>query len=258
MALEPISEEMADKNSFGYRPYRSVHDAAIYLKLVLGSITATRRFVIKCDIESFFDNISHDWWLQNPPFNSKILKEFLKSGYKDKSIFRVTDAGVPQGGVISPTLANIALDGLEDALGKEFIVVRYCDDFIVLGKSRKELEIIAKERITQFLNQRKLSLNDNKTQITEISKGFDFLGYNFREYPDISRVKGRKKGIFLVKPSLTNIKRVKMKIRTTVKESKSVPNYVMVTKLNSILRGWAEHYKTVTSKKVFTQLGRYV
>jgi RNA-directed DNA polymerase len=112
--------------------------------------------------------------------------------------------------------------------------------------------------IVEFLRERGLALNLDKTKIVSMAEGFDFLGFHFREYPDPSRVKGTKQGIFLVKPAMARIQAFREKVRSLVKSHRGKPMYVLVTKLNRLLRGWAEHYRTVTSKKVFTALGKYV
>ena len=169
------------------------------------------------------------------------LKEFLKAGYIEGEIFVDPTEGMPQGGVIFPTLANMALDGLEAALGEEFLICRYVDDFVVLGKTRAALEMDAVNRINAFLKERGVKLNSEKTSIHNIEDGFDFLGFNFREYKNTTRAKGTKKGIFLVKPAADSVKRIRRKIRLIVKGIKAKPMYVcmyvMITKLNLALRG---------------------
>ena len=164
-ALIPIAEETADPQSYGFRPYRGVHDCATYLKLVCGSYTATRRFVLNADIKSFFDSVSHDWLLKNIPMDKRILKEFLKAGFLSDNAFEVTPEGFPQGAVISPTIANMTLDGLKRAIGEEFLMTRYADDFIVLGKTKRDLKLKALPTIQNFLGKRGLELNLAKTKI---------------------------------------------------------------------------------------------
>jgi RNA-directed DNA polymerase len=212
-ALDPIAEETSDSRSYGFRPYRGVNDNATYLKLVLGSVTATRRFVLDADIEGFFDSVGHQWLMDHIPVDKRILKEFLTAGFVDKSVFYDTSLGFPQGSPISPTLANMALNGLQEHVGKDFLFTRYADDFLIIGKSEKDLKDIAMPSVEEFLKPRGLRLNKSKTSIAEISNGFDFLGFHFREYPDKTRVKGTKKGILLVKPSNKNIKSSKGKSR---------------------------------------------
>lgn len=257
-ALDPIAEEVADSRSYGFRRYRSVIDVAMYLKLVLGSVTATRRWVLEADILKFFDSVSHEWLLENIPMNKKILKEFLRAGFLDFKEYYDTEVGFPQGGLISPVIANMTLNGLQLALGKEYLVCRYADDFVVLGKRKEELEKDAMPRCQNFLSHRGIALNLDKTQIINIDKGFDFVGYHLREYPDSNRIKGKKQGILLVKPQLNKVKSFKRKLSETVKAHKKKPMHVLITKINQILRGWAEHYCTVTSQKVFSDVNRHL
>ena len=257
-ALLPIAEAMADKHSYGFRPYRSVHDCMIYLKLVLGSVTNPRRWILECDINKFFDNISHEWLLKNVPMNKTILRQFLEAGFMDMATFYETTLGTPQGGVISPILGNMALDGLESALGASFLMTRYADDFVVLGSSKESLETVAKTRIAEFLAERELALNLEKTKTVNMEEGFNFLGFHFQEYPDQSRVKGTKQGIFLVKPQPEKVTGLRRKVKEMVKSHYHKPLFALVSKLNPVLRGWAEYYAPVTSKKVFTAVGMYV
>ena len=257
-ALAPIAEETADKQSYGFRPYRSVHDCATYLKLVCGSYTATRRYVLDADISKFFDTISHDWLIENIPMDKHILREFLKAGFLFKATYEDTPEGFPQGGVISPIITNMTLDGLQIALGKEFLFTRYADDFIVLGKTIEALKKNALPTIENSLKPRGLKLNLNKTQIHSLKEGFEYLGLNFREYPDPSRIKGIKKGIFLVKPSTTKNKEFRRKISDIVKNHSGSHITALIINLNPVLRGWAEHYRTCASTKAFNNIGKHV
>lgn len=193
--------------------------------------------------------------------DKKILNEFLKAGFLHESVLVPSEEGTPRGGFISPTIANMTLDGLEKMLSTETRLVRYADDFIVIGNSKESLTNETLPVIEKFLAERNLSLSDRgkeKTRVVSIEEGFDFLGYTFREYPDPTRLKGYKKGIFLIKPSKTNVSLFKKKIKHMVKKNQDLPSYVLITKLNRALRGWAEHYRTVTSKKVFSLIGAYL
>lgn len=258
MALVSISEETTDKCSYGFRPHRSIHDAASYLKLVLGSMTCNKRFIMKCDIEKYFDKISHEWILKTIPIDKTVLSQFLKAGYLKGALFYNTEEGVPQGGIISPIISNMVLDGMREALGKEFLFVRYADDFVVIGCSEKDLKYKALNKIESFLNVRGVSLNRSKTRIYKIEEGFEFLGLEFREYKDKSRAKGTKKGIFLIKPSKPKVLALRKEIKHIIKSHKRKPLYVVITKLNAILRGWAEHYRKYTSTRIFSSIGYYV
>lgn len=257
-AIDPIAEETACKRSYGFRLHRGLHDNALYLKLVLGSYTATRRYVLKADIEGFFPSVSHNWLLENVIMDKRILREFLKAGYLEDFILQNTTEGFPQGSPVSPPLANLTLNGLEEYLGKEFLTTRYADDFIVAGKSPEELRNLALPKINSFLLERGLKLDQDKTRIFSIEEGFDFLGLNFREYPDKHRIKGTKKGIFLVKPSPTKVKTFIRELVVIIKKHKNRSAYDLVLKLNQKLRGWAEHYKKVTSQKAFNTIHYHV
>lgn len=253
--IEPIVEEISCTRAYGFRVGKSLHDSATYLFLVLASVTATRRFILNADIKTFFDSVSHRWLLDNVPINKKVLKEFLSAGFIDLKIKHDTNIGFPQGSPISPALANITLAGLQDALGKEFLCTRYADDFVVLGKTERELQTTATNLINQFLALRGLGLNTGKTTLVDIVKGFDFLGLNFREYPDPTRAKGKKQGIFLIKPEKSKISKFIKECSTLIKYHKNSKTVlVLINKLNQKLRGFAEHYRRYTSKKVFVYI----
>lgn len=162
---------------------------------------------MKADIEGFFfPSVSHNWLLENVMMDKQILREFLEAGHFEDFVLHDTSEGFPQGSPVSQSLANLILNGLEKYLGKELLTIRYVDDFIVVGKNLEELRSVALPKIYFFLLERSLKLDLDKTRIFSIEEGFDFLGLNFREYPYIGRVKGTKKGIFLVKPSPTKMK----------------------------------------------------
>lgn len=253
-ALDPIAEEQADLRSYGFRMYRGVHDCVTYLNLVCSSYTATRRYILDADIEQFFPSLSHQWLLDNIPINKEILKEFLKAGFCENYM----NEGLPQGGPISPVLANMSLNGLQEWLGDEFLFVRYVDDFLVLGKTKQALEENALPKIVEFLKLRGLRLNLKKTQIKDIIKGFDYLGFNFREYPDSTRVKGTKQGIFLIKPSKENVSHFKRELTKVVKRHRKLPLNLLIQVLNQKLRGWSEYYRTVTSQKTFSSISYHL
>lgn len=254
-AIDPIAEETACLRSYGYRLHRGVHDNAAYLNLVLSSINATRRYVLKADIAGFFPTVSHKWLMDNVQLDKRILKEFLKAGFVENGRFHDTTEGFPQGSPISPPLANLALNGLEEMLAeKQFLTTRYADDFIVLGKSPEELKNVALPLIIAFLDERGLKTDPDKTGLYSIEDGFDFVGFHFREYPDAGRVKGTKKGIFLVKPTKEKLKNFCRELRTIVRKHNAKNDFWLVKKLNEKLRGWAEHYRKVTSQRAFNTI----
>jgi RNA-directed DNA polymerase len=198
------------------------------------------------------------WLLNNIPINKRILKEFLKAGFYEDLVYHPALEEFPQGSPISPVLANMSLNGLQDLLGNEFLFVRYADDFLVLGKTERDLNEVALPKIREFLEPRNLRLNLEKTQIKEFSQGFDYLGFNFREYPDSTRVKGTKQGIFLIKPSPKNVSRFKRELSKVVKEHRKLPINILIQDLNRKQRGWAEYYRTVTSQKTFSSVSHHL
>jgi RNA-directed DNA polymerase len=152
----------------------------------------------------------------------------------------------------------MTLDGLKEALGEEFLMTRYADDFIVLGKSEKDLRRKAIPIIQAFLEERSLALNLTKTKISSLEKGFEFLGFLFKEFPDENRAKGTKKGIFLVQPSPSKVKTFRAKLSAIVKEHKNQHVTALIIKLNRILRGWAEYYRASTATKCFNSISKHL
>jgi len=189
LALEPIAETTADPNSYGFRPERSTADAGEQCLKCLAKKNSAK-WVLEADIKSCFDQISHDWMVANIPTDKAILKKWLKAGFIYQNELFPTDAGTPQGGIISPVAANMTLDGLEAMLGEKFPrakssglkmnMVRYADDFIITGNSKEWLERNVKPAVVEFLAERGLVLSPEKTKVTHIGKGFDFLGWNIR------------------------------------------------------------------------------
>lgn len=204
LALEPIAEITADINSYGFRPKRSCHDAISQCFLALARKTSAK-WVLEADIKGCFDNISHPWLLDQIPIDKIILGKWLQSGAIEDGMFQNTKAGTPQGGIISPVLANMTLDGLESAVktaisSKDKVcVVRYADDFIVTAHSKELLEMAVKPAIEQFLSERGLQLSEEKTKITHIDDGFDFLGFNVRKYNDKLLIKPSPKSLKIPK-----------------------------------------------------------
>jgi len=248
LALEPISETKADRNSYGFRPERATQDAIKQCFIIL-SKRASSKWILEGDIKGCFDNINHEWLIDNIPMDKKILRKWLKAGYIHKRILYPTDAGTPQGGIISPTLANMTLDGLEAELKKfrrqdKVHMVRYADDFIITGNSKELLENEVKPLIEKFLSVRGLELSPGKTGITHIDKGFNFLGENIRKYS----------GKLLIKPSKKNVKACLDKVRKAIKDNKTAKQINLIRLLNPIIKGWANYHKTVTAKDTFKRV----
>ncbi|MCD4797782.1 MAG: group II intron reverse transcriptase/maturase, partial [Methanosarcinales archaeon] len=252
LALEPIAEVTGDQRSFGFRKFRSAHDACEQVFTCLCKQNSPV-WVLEGDIKGCFDNISHQWLLDNIPMDKSILKQFLKAGYVFNRTLFPTKAGTPQGGIISPILANITLDGIEKILMNKYHnknkvnFVRYADDFIVTAKN-EEMATEIKELITNFLEDRGLELSDEKTLITHIDNGFDFLGWNFRKY----------KGKLLVKPSRKSIKKFTEKVSNIIKKGKAWKQEALIDALNPVITGWANYHQPVVSSQIFGKLDHMV
>src|SRR5271157_1514481 len=254
-ALDPIAETMADPNSYGFRKERSTADAIEQCHIVLSN-RGGARWIFEGDIKSCFDRISHEWLMAHIPMCKTILQKWLKAGFMEKHEFYATEEGTPQGGICSPVLANMALDGLErelrgrypkaSALSRKAKVnlVRYADDFIITGSSKKLLEEEVKPLVESFLKERGLELSAEKTHITRIEDGFDFLGQNVRDYG----------GTIVVKPSRKNVATFLEKVRGIIKASKHVTAGHLIVNLNPVIRGWANYHRHVASKRTFSRV----
>lgn len=268
-ALEPHWEAKFEGISYGFRPGRAAHDALEEI-FVCARSTGIRPWILDADIKGCFDNINHDKILQLiGNFPARILiSQWLKSGYIDNNVFQSSEAGVPQGGIISPLLANIALHGMESALGitiktrkdgkeekrGEYRVTRYADDFIILCQTRKAADL-AKCLISKFLSDRGLRLSEEKTKIVHLEEGFDFLGWNIRRYQD----KRCKRGVkLLTKPSKESVKKVKEQIREVIRKYRNGNIKALITKLNEVIRGWANYHKTAVSSEIFHNLDNWM
>ena len=258
-ALEPVAETYADPNSYGFRPGRSTHDAIEQCFTCLNK-GKSPVWILEGDIKGCFDHISHEWMLENIPMDTQILEKWLKCGFVDnKHLFPSTGEGTPQGGAISPTLMNMTLDGLERVLQdrlptrqhingtihfNKMNFVRYADDFIITGESQKFLKYEVLPIVREFLAIRGLQLSEEKTVITHIDDGFDFLGQNIRKY----------NGKLLIKPSNAAVKSFLSKVRKIVKSSKSATQEQLIRRLNPVIRGWVNYHRYVVSSEVFSKV----
>lgn len=255
LALEPVAECLADPNSYGFRIGRSTADAIGYCFNTLAK-RHSPSWVIEGDIKGCFDNISHEWILRNIPMDRTILGRWLQAGFIDKGTLFATTAGTPQGGIISPVIANMTLDGLEGcvfasvgattAARRKFKinVIRYADDFIVTGASKEILEDTVLPAIRQFMLDRGLELSEEKTRITHIDEDFDFLGQTVRKF----------KGKLLIKPSSKSAKAIMGKVRDVIKRNASATQANLIVQLNPIIRGWAMYHRHVVSKDRFSTI----
>jgi len=251
LALEPISESTADSNSYGFRPERASRDAAEQCYNALRQ-RVSAQWVLDADISGCFDNISHDWLITNIPMDKVVLRKWLKAGVVLNGEAFPTEAGTPQGGVISPTLANMTLDGMEGVLRRRFApshpqskknkvnLIRYADDFVITGAT-KELLLEARTLIEDFLRQRGLTLSEEKTKIVHIEDGFDFLGWNVRKYD----------GKLLIKPAKKNVQAFMRHIRSTIRETRTATQARVIARLNPIIRGWANYHRNQVASETF-------
>lgn len=257
LALDPIAETTADPSSYGFRKARSCADA-IGECFILLAHKRDPQWILEGDIKACFDKISHEWLLANAPMEKSILRKWLKAGYMEKNALKPTEEGTPQGGICSPVLANLTLDGLEKVLRERFPdttrssrkarskvhLVRYADDFIVTGRSKELLENEVKPLVEQFMRERGLTLSHEKTHVVHIKDGFDFLGQNVRKYNEK----------LLIKPSKKSIQAHLDTIRGKIKENKTATAGHLITLLNPVLQGWANYHRHVVSSKVFQQV----
>ena len=254
LALAPVAETGADPNSYGFREGRSCADALEHIHIVL-SKKHSPQWVLEGDIRACFDQISHSWLLQHVPMDKQILRKWLNAGYWEKGLLFPTSTGTPQGGIISPILANIALDGMQKVArqaarpkGDKVNFVRYADDFIVTGATQELLEQKIKPALTAFLTPRGLELSEQKTVITHIDKGFNFLGHTVRKFGDK----------LLTAPAKSNLQNLLDKIRLCIHSALGLNQEVLLRQLNPIIRGWANYYRHGASKRTFKRLDHFV
>ena len=254
LALQPIAETMADHNSYGFRKYRSCRDA---IKQVFSCVAKknSAQWILEMDIKSCFDKINHKWLIDNVIMDKVILQKWLKAGYIENQKLFATKEGTPQGGIISPTLMNITLDGLETVLLSKFPkwklqsvnFIRYADDFVVTAKSP---EILAEVKliVENFLKERGLTLSEEKTKVTHIDTGFNFLSHSIRKY----------NGKLLIKPSKQAIKEAKLKLRKIVFRNLNAKPHILIKKLNDFLRGWGNYHRHHVAKEIFCSIDYYL
>jgi len=260
LGLEPVAESTSDPNSYGFRRNRSTADAMGQI-FVCTSKKASAPWVLEADIRGCFDHINHDWLVRHVPTDKAILRKWLKAGVIHQGHFSPTDEGTPQGGIISPTLANMCLNGLESglaahlkarfrsrALKLKVNVIRYADDFVITGDSKELLETEVRPWIEAFLAQRGLQLSPEKTRVAHIDDGFNFLGWNFRKYA----------GKLLIKPSKKNAQAFYRKVAEVISDNKTVRQESLIRLLNPMLRGWANYHRPVVAKEAFSGMAHLI
>jgi len=264
-ALEPYWEARFEPASYGFRPGRSCHDA---IAKVFGIARPNKRkkWVLDADIEGAFDSISHGKLLQTiGPFPAReLVRQWLKAGYVEQmGTLHATEseAGVPQGSIIGPLLMNIALHGMEQALGVRYdkrgqikgsrALVRYADDWVMFCESKEDAQA-ARRQAQEWLLKRGLHLSEEKTRIVHLSEGFDFLGFNVRHYPAPNTSRSGYK--LLIKPSKESVRKFKERVRREWMSLKGHNISAVLKRLNPILRGWANYFRIGVSKHTFETL----
>ena len=254
MALEPVAETTGDTHSYGFRKERCTMDAVRQCHNVLCK-EYSPKWILEGDIKGCFDHISHEWLLNHIPMDKVMLRKWLKCGYVFNKDLFPTEEGTPQGGIISPTLANMTLDGLQGILAERYKrrtikgehyspmvnLVRYADDFIITSENREVLETEIKPLVADFLAERGLTLSEEKTVITNIEDGFDFLGFNIRKF----------KKQLLTKPSKKAQKNFCDKIRKVIKSNKGCRQESLIRMLNPMIKGWGNYYRYGATRDAF-------
>jgi RNA-directed DNA polymerase len=257
LALAPVAETRADGDSYGFRTGRSTADAIGQSFLALCK-SDSAPWVLEGDIRGCFDNINHEWMLRHVPTDKEVLRKWLKAGFVENRTLFPTEAGTPQGGIISPTLANLTLDGLETLLTQRFPrkkvkgktilskvhLIRYADDFIITGTTKDVLEQEVRPLVEQFLRDRGLQLSPEKTCITHITQGFDFLGQNLRKFGDK----------LLIQPSKKNTHTFLRKARKLIRQCWGFSQAELIRQLNPVIQGWANYHRHVVAARTYRKV----
>ncbi|MDE2733819.1 MAG: group II intron reverse transcriptase/maturase [Gemmatimonadota bacterium] len=262
-ALEPEWEARFEPCSYGFRPGRDCHDAISRL-FNFAKPQSPKNWVVDADIKGAFDHIAHDTLLTKlDGFPAKkSVQQWLKAGIMEEGIFAKTETGTPQGGVISPLLLNIALHGMEQAVGITYhqmsdytaltsrrALIRYADDFVIFAETREDAQA-ARDEISEWLGKQGLELSQEKTRICHLREGFDFLGFNIRIYPE--RITHKDK--LLIMPSKASVQALKDHLKQEWHELKGHNVHAVLNRLNPILKGWGNYYRKVVSTKTFNSV----
>ena len=263
-ALEPEWEARFEPRSYGFRPGRGCHDAIVAIHTSASRQDARRLWVLDADLEAAFDRLSHDHILRSlGTFPARgLLRRWLRAGVMEDGRVTLTREGVPQGGVISPVIMNVALHGMEQAAGVRYweggatlravpgtpVLVRYADDLAVLCATRAQAEQV-KERLAGWLEPRGLAFNEAKTRIVHLSQGFDFLGFSIRRYPN---------GKLLTKPSKEAMRRIRKRLSNEAIAMRGANADALIARLNPIITGWAAYYRIGVSKHAYGTLDAHL
>jgi len=264
-ALEPEWEARFEANSYGFRPGRCCMDAIVQLHITLNR-TGSSEWVLDADISGCFDHIAHEPLLARVPVFQTVVRRWLKAGVVELGHYQDTEEGTPQGGVISPLLANIALDGMERlfhcewrsgrqiqparrvGLDRGINLVRYADDFVVTAPSREVLETYVKPKLEAFLAERGLTFSETKTRIMHIDEGFNFLGFTIRRF----------KGKLLTKPQKEKVKAHVRRLKGIVVQHQQSRQATLVKQLNPLIAGWTNYYQHGASSRAFNRVGSHL
>lgn len=286
LGLEPEWEAKFEPNSFGFRPARAAHDA---IEAIFSNIRLKPKYVLDADIEKCFDRVDHKKLLENLatfPLLTRVIKAWLKAGVMQECNLVETKAGTPQGGVISPLLANIALHGMETFINGLFPtngwdkqaksrryqgkaeLVRYADDFVVFHEDQHIIEQCRKH-LELWLAERGLTMKASKTKTCHTllkdeqgNTGFDFLGMEIRQFPvgkthTGKNTHGEALGFkTIIKPSKSAQKRHTEAVGELIKRHQATPQEALIVHLNPVIKGWSNYYSTVVSKEVFYEMDR--
>lgn len=273
LALEPEWEAKFEGDSYGFRPGRSAHDA---VEAIFCGIARMPKFVFDADIKSCFDKINHNALLsklQNDCRLKRVIKGWLKAGILDKDLFFSSEEGAPQGSIVSPLLANIALHGLETEITNAFvdrkklangskmkwkpIVVRYADDFLIFHPdltALKQASLIARK----WLNEIGLEINEGKTKIRHTlneyegnKPGFDFLGFTVRQFKTVKNFSGKKT---IITPSKKSIDKYQLTLKQVIRSKRHCKQEDLIKELNPKISGWSNYFSSVCSKETFSKM----
>jgi RNA-directed DNA polymerase len=265
MALEPEWETRFETNSYGFRPGRCTMDAIVALHATLAPAGASA-WLLDADISGCFDNIGHQPILARLPVFTTAIRGWLKAGTVELGTWKPTTTGVPQGGPLSPLVANVALDGMERLFGAEdergryvrpgrrrganrgIGLVRYADDLVVTAPTREVLETYVIPKLTAFLGERGLRLSETKTHVVHIDDGFDFLGFTVRRY----------NGVVLTRPQKEKMVRHLRTIHDYLRQRRQATPSQIIGDLGPVIRGWANYYRHGASKHAFHTADHHV
>jgi RNA-directed DNA polymerase len=261
-ALEPEWEARFEPRSYGFRPGRGCHDAIVAIHTTASRRDAKRLWALDADLEAAFDRLSHDHILASlGTFPARgLVRQWLKAGVIEDGRFAPSGEGVPQGGVISPCLMNVALHGMEEAAGVRYwegatlraapgtpVLVRYADDVLALCHTREQAEHV-KQQLARWLEPRGLVFNEAKTRITHLDQGVDFLGFEIRRY----------RGKLLTKPSKDALQRIRKRLSQEVTALRGANADAVIARLNPIITGWAAYYRIGVSKHAYRMLDTHL